>query len=176
MKLQSLLISGCALCLIGLAACDGRDSVDVEPGRDGPFEPSGDPSSRTGDVRTRADAAFAELAQGRTRFESRIGPQPWPEDLPSDWPRPTKARVVADTKQQHADRLLLVDLPGRPDEALDSYRNVLRGHGYEVVRQRTPRTTHALHVKRGGDKAVLTFFGRRHATRLEILFIGGAAG
>jgi hypothetical protein len=174
MKLESLVITGYCLCLVGLTACDGSESV--EPRSDAPVEPSGSTSIRREDIRTRADAAFAELAVGRSRFETRIGPQPWPRDLPSNWPKPTGARVVADTTQQAGDRLLLLDVPGTPDEALDSYRKVLRGLGYDVAQPKTRQSTRALHAKRDGDEAVLTFFGRKHATRLEILFIGGAPG
>lgn len=175
MKLESLFITWCCLCLLGLTACDGSESVEARS--NAPVEASAATSIRREDIRTRADTAFAELAAaGRSRFETRIGPQPWPRDLPSNWPQPTGARVVADTAQQAGDRLLLVDLPGTPDEALDSYRNVLRGRGYDVAEPTTRRSTRALHAKRDGDEAVLTFFGRKHDTRLEILFIGGAPG
>ncbi len=174
MKLESLFITWYCLCLVGLTACDGSESVEARS--DATLEPSGAPSIRREDIRKRADTAFAELAKGRSRFETRIGPQPWPRDLPSNWPKPTGARVVADTAQQAGDRLLLLDLPGTPDETLDSYRNVLRGLGYDVAQPTTRQSTRALHAKRDGDEAVLTFFGRKHDTRLEILFIGGARG
>ena len=128
-------------------------------------------------VRTRADAAFAEMAEGgRTRFESRIGLQPWPEDLPTNWPTPSQASVVAVAKRQPGDLLLLVDLPGSPDQALESYRADLRAGGFHVVRSASQPSPHALHAKRGDDEAVLTFFGRKQATRLEILFVGHASG
>jgi hypothetical protein len=125
----------------------------------------------------RADAAFEALGSGgRTRSESRIGPQPWPDDLPARWPRLDHAQVLSDTRRQEGDRLLLVDLPGTPDHALDRYREALEDVGFDVVRPNTQRPLHALHARRGADEVVLTFFGREHATRIEILFLDAASG
>ena len=180
MKLCSLLFMGFALCLAGSSACDGTRSVEVDTGEDAPREGSTRASLRDDlgrDLPPKADASTRESAGQPSRFETRIGPQPWPEDLPSRWPRPTEARVVADTRQQRGDRLLLVDLPDFPGEALDSYRDALRGRGYDVVdAPQTPRASHVLHAIREGDEAVLTFLGRKQGTRLEILFIGQASG
>jgi hypothetical protein len=58
-----------------------------------------------------------------------------------------------------------------------SGQDALRGRGYDVVdAPQTPRASHVLHAIREGDEAVLTFFGRKQGTRLEILFIGQASG
>ena len=93
--------------LIGLAACDGSESTGFET-------PSGTRSERSTSapgtrerVRDRADAAFAELGRvgGQTRFETRVGSQPWPADLPPSWPTPGDARVVADSKRRGGERL-----------------------------------------------------------------------
>lgn len=185
MKLRSLLFAGCAACAAALTSCDGTETLDakatthdsVEARGDGQLERSYRSGALGVGVRTRADAAFAEMAGGgRTRFESRIGLQPWPEELPTNWPTPSQASVVAVAKQEQGDLLVLVDLPGSLDQALESYRGELRARGYHVVRSASHPSPHALHAKRGEDEAVLTFFGRKRATRLEILFVGHTSG
>lgn len=129
------------------------------------------PETGARDVRARADAAFAELEGGRTRFESRIGPQPWPDDLPANWPIPDQGRLLANTAQQGGGRLLLVDLPDAPERALDFYRTALERGGYEVSSREAKKPGHALHARHGRDEAVLTFIPRADATRVEILFL-----
>ena len=199
MKLRSFLsagcVVGCAACLAAPTACEGGESVDAEASIRRSVESGGghrleraDPiGSGMGDLLTRADAAFREMKEGgRTRFESRVGLQPWPEDLPESWPTPRDARVVASSIQRHSiqrhsiqrqgNRLLLVDLPDRPGEALESYRDELEAAGYRILQPRSGRSSHALHAKRGDDEAILTFFGRKHATRLEILFVARGSG
>ena len=189
MKFRSLLfaacVAGCAACLAALTACEGGESVDadasirlsVEPGSGHPLE-RGDPTgSGMSDLLTRADTAFAEMKGGdRTRFESRVGLQPWPKDLPESWPIPRDARVVAASIQRQGNRLLLVDLPARPGEALESYRDELEASGYRIFQPQSGPSNHALRAKRGDDEAILTFFGREHATRLEILFVARGSG
>ena len=184
-QLRSLPFTGCVVCVLALTSCDATETVEadasihvsVDAGNDEQSGPSDRSRAEWPGVRTRAEAAFAEMkGGGRTHFESRIGLQPWPEDLPTNWPTPIQARVVADATQQHADRLLLVDLPGSPDEALESYRQALRVRGYHVVRVASRQSAHELHAKRGDSEVILSFFGRKHATRLEILFVGGASG
>ena len=75
-----------------------------------------------------------------------------------------------------ARHLLLVDLPGAPDQALSSYREALQRSGFETRRPRDPQLRHALHARRGDEQAVLTFFARDDATRLEIFFLGITSG
>lgn len=156
--------------------------------------PAGD---ATGEVASRAGAsrvdAFASLAGegdaaieggdedpsiGRTRVlrrDARIGPQPWPTDLPVGWPRPDDARVLADSRRNEGDRLILADLPGPPERALARYRDALHALGYAVERTRTRRFPHALHARGEHAEAVLTFFERDARTRVEILLLAGDA-
>jgi hypothetical protein len=194
MKLRSVLLAGCVVgCtayLAALTAFEGDESVDAQASIRRSVEFGGghrieraDPSgSGMRDLLTRADVAFREMKEGgRTRFESRVGLQPWPEDLPESWPTPRDARVVASSIQRHSiqrqgNRLLLVDLPDRPGEALESYRDELEAGGYRILQPRSGRSNHALHAKRGDDEAILTFSGRKHATRLEILFVARGSG
>jgi hypothetical protein len=178
LKLQSLLF---VVCVALLPSCDGTETADSDVSIQVSVETLEEERSRRpnrsrsalADVLTRADAAFAELGVPRpVRFDSRIGPQPWPTDLPNRWPTPSQARVVAVAMQREGNRLLLIDLPGSARESLAHYRNALRAEGYRVARRESRRSTHALRVKSGEDEVVLTFFGRKHGTRLEILFVG----
>jgi hypothetical protein len=186
MKLRALLFVGFAVCTGSLPSCDGTETAETAA----PIQASTTAARGTGQgerphrsmaglaaVRTRADAAFAEMEGARrSRFESRIGLQPWPEDLPRSWPTPNQARVVAIAMQPQGNRLLLVDLPGSPRETLESYRDLLRARGYHVVRPASHESTQTLHATLGDDEAVLTFFRRKQATRLEILFVGLGSG
>ncbi len=185
MKLRSLLIVGFAVCIALLPSCDATESAETAASTKASNSARGTglarrpKHSKTGlaAVRARADAAFAEMKGARrSRFESRIGLQPWPKDLPRNWPTPSRARVVAVAMQPQGNRLLLVDLPGSPRAALKSYRDLLRAGGYHVVRPARRESTHALHARLDDDEAVLTFFERKQATRLEILFVGHGSG
>lgn len=185
MKLRSLLFIGFAVCIALLPSCDGTESAETAaptkasaaaPGTGLAKRPKHPMAGLTA-VHARADAAFAEMkGASRSRSESRIGLQPWPEDLPRNWPTPSRARVVGVAMQPQGNRLLLVDLPGSPRAALESYQNLLRAGGYHVVRPATRKSTHALHARLDDDEAVLRFFERKQATRLEILFVGRGSG
>ncbi len=132
-------------------------------------------AERLDGVRSRADAAFAKLgSEDRTQSQSRIGLQPWPEDLPARWPRPNESRVLADTSRHEGDRLLLVDVPDDPAAAATFYQAALLAEGYEVDRTSTRRVQHALHASLADHEVVLTFLPREKATRIEILFLRGA--
>jgi len=175
MKPQQLLVTTCALICVAWIGCDGLDGLESDPGRDGCIsEAADDPPLQAGaarDIRDRADAAFESLADGRTRFETRIGPQPWPRDLPENWPTPSGGLVLADTDGREEGRLLLVDLAGSIDQALLSYQTALLASGFEVDREGTVGGGKALRAQRGSTKATLRFFAREDSTRLEILFI-----
>jgi len=205
MKSESLLGTALALALALLVAagCDDSSSrpANTKPesraraGFEGTtsfgFQPEPAPAQGA-DVRSRADAAFAELmeadpiqaepgsdgssAGARDRFETRVGPQAWPSDLPSRWPIPDSGRLIADTRRTQGGRLLLVDLPGAPDRALDAYLEALREAGFEVDRGDLRSAPSALFARRGEDQAVLTFVARETDTRLEILFVSAASG
>jgi hypothetical protein len=186
MKLRSLLFVGFAVCSTALLpSCDGTESVETAAstkassaarGTGTPERPKHSVKGLAA-VRARADDAFAEMKGARrSRFESRIGLQPWPEDLPRNWPTPSRARVVGLAMQPQGNRLLLVDLPGSPRAALESYRDLLRAGGYRVVRPTTRKSTLALHARLDEDEAVLRFFERNQATRLEILFVSHGSG
>jgi hypothetical protein len=127
-------------------------------------------------VRSRADDAFAALDEEFAKSETRVGPQPWPRDLPPRWPRPAEATLVADTKQAAGDRLMLVNLPGPPDRAVERYSEALSASGYEVDPAKSRKPGSALHVRGENHEAVLIFFAREKATRVEILFLTRAAG
>lgn len=183
MKLRSLLFVGFAACVASLASCDGSENANRDASIQVAIDPPDEEPNRhpkrsrapLTKILARADAAFAEMemkGQQAERFESHIGPQPWPDDLPSDWPTPTQARVVAVTIQDQGNRLLLVDLPESAHESLIFYRDALRAGGYQVATAKTQKSAYALHAINGDDEAVLTFFDRKHATRLEILLIG----
>jgi len=174
MKLRALLCIGSLLVLGAAIACDNADAPRTAP--PDPGTRSALPEAEARDLRARADAAFAELEGGHTRFESRIGPQPWPDDLPTNWPIPAQARLVASTAQQSGGRLLLVDLPGSSDRARELYRDALERGGYDVSNHETKKLKQALLAKHGRDQAVLTFIGRAEATRVEILLLPPAAG
>ncbi len=138
--------------------------------------------SRLEAIRARADRAFDEMdgssrgqsGQRTTRSTNRIGPQPWPADLPTMWPRLESARVLADTRRD-GDRLLLVDLPGSPAEAAAEYGKALRSRGYSIDQTESARVGRAIHAESPDHEAVLTFFPRDEITRLEILFLGKSA-
>jgi len=170
MKLQELLILGFALLSISWMGCDGSD----------PERKCGDclvestdgsrlDTATARDIRLRANAAFEQSSDHRSRFESRIGPQPWPGDLPANWPTPSSALVLADTLDRKSGRLLLVNLAGPFDQALASYRSALETGGFEV-----DRSHNTLHAKRDRVIATLNFFAREDSTRLEILFIANS--
>ncbi len=182
-----VLAASCAL-----PACDGaRLAGDTTPGERkavaeaGPAPTSAPEAEGLAAVRARADAAFAALDPGRIeRSRTRIGPQPWPRDLPAAWPRLDPARVVADSVRPGRGRLLLVDVPGAPEHALESLREALDERGFETRRPERLRAPIALHAWLGDDDVVLTFHDReydrehdreRH-TRLEILFVEPASG
>lgn len=195
MKLGSLVRTACALALLLSTACDDATSRDADVLSGGSGEARYDGSGSFGfraaaapddvaDVRSRADEAFAELERleagadaGTTeRFDSRVGPQAWPSDLPSHWPIPDSGQLLADTRHERGERLLLVDLPGSPDRALDAYRDALRGAGFEVENGQVQSARRALFARRGEEQAVLTFAAGETATRLEILFVRPASG
>lgn len=180
MKLPTRTGFACGLAIaIGWLACDGRDPSDTAPG----LEPVGEAEElRTSDstsgegaglagVRARAEAAFEDPAIRPERYTTRVGPQPWPTDLPSQWPKPAAGRVVADSKRAGGERLLLVDLPGSADEAFADYRRSLRDGRFEIDETSSDSSKLGLRVRRGSDQATLRFFDREHRTRVEILFL-----
>ena len=136
------------------------------------------PEGRLASVRAWADADSATTtgSDARTYGRTRIGPQPWPDDLPPDWPALEPARVLADTWRDPGDRLLLVDWPERPAHAVDSLRHALEARGYRVVEPRTRGPRHALHALSDDAEVVLTFFARDASSRVEILFLAPATG
>jgi hypothetical protein len=175
MKLHELLVTAGALFSLAWIGCDAGEDLEskrgcsewaVEDAENNPLS-----LEAAGNVRNRANAAFDALNGRKTRFESRIGPQPWPRDLPENWPRPRGASLLADTNGRDEGRLLLIDLSDSIDQALDAYQLALRESGFEVVRAGTDGRGGALHASRGGMKATLRFFARADSTRLEILFI-----
>jgi len=163
--------------VIALAGCE-RASNETHSRPDGAraSRSSRLPAERARAVRDKADAAFAEQADPAIRHETRVGPQPWPEDLPSRWPVLSQATVVADTLRGEGDRLLLVNLPGSPDEAIDSYQAALVERGYRVDRPSLRRDRRALHAQSAEHEAVLTFVSRDRITRIEILFLARETG
>lgn len=171
--LRSLFLS----IVIAIAGCDQASNEAAMPSNTArlsrPNMSSGEPMSS---VRDKADAAFAALEGPAIRHETRIGPQPWPEDLPSRWPMLAQATVVADTLRGEGDRLLLVNLPGSPDEAIASYQAALVERGYRVDRPRLRRDRRALHAQSAEHEAVLTFVSRDRITRVEILFLAHGTG
>ena len=109
-----------------------------------------------------------------TRSEGRVGPQPWPTDLPDGWPLALAGQVVADTRTD-GDRLLLVDVRESRRETVEAYADALRAEGFRVEvgeREGTP----ALRAIGGSARAELTFFAGETVTRVEILFPSAAAG
>jgi hypothetical protein len=166
------------VCLvITLAACDqGSNEVTARLDAARPARSDLSWRERASALRDRADAAFAAQGAPAIRHETRVGPQPWPEDLPSRWPLFAEATVVADTLRGEGDRLLLVNWPGSPAEAIDSYQAALAERGYRVDRPRLRRDRHALHAQSGEHEAVLTFISRDHVTRVEILFLARGTG
>ncbi len=158
---------------LALSACQEPGAREADSGETLPFELTED---RAASIRETADAAFAELESAPTRSETRVGPQPWPKDLPGRWPFPTEATVVADTRHGAGDRLLLVNLPGSPDRAMAAYQSALRERGYDVDRGQLRPPLRALQAQSPEHQAVLTFIAREKATRVEILFLAKAAG
>lgn len=178
---RTIAILAFATAPLGLASCD----ADVPPDE---HEPVPTEAAATGPaaakrvagpdelevIRSRADAAFAALDEPSARSETRIGPQPWPADLPAGWPRLQDGRVLADTRR-NGDRLLLVDLPGEPDDARDRYGAALRAEGFDVV-PGADRAAGSLRATGATTAAELTFYPRETVTRVEILFRDPAAG
>ena len=178
MKLRTAWLIGCTVIALATTGCDGRESESTTPDW-----PNGPNRAETGqglarldgaflrELRLRADAAFDSSRHDRSRFQSRIGPQPWPRDLPRRWPQPVRAVVVADAKGLEKGRLLLIDLPGPRKRELESYRLALLDHGFTIDRTDMPGDTGRLRVKGGDVEASLRFLSRGHDTRLEILFL-----
>lgn len=176
---RRLAITGAIGLVLSLAACeDGRArldraglesaaAIDVESGAAG--ERGGAADGLAG-VRARADAAFAARKTPPTRRTSRIGVQPWPSDLPAQWPKPARATVLADARRP-GERLLLVDLPTSADDAARTFDEALRAGGYAVEHADTRRIRHALHATGRDHEVVLTFTARERTTRIEILFL-----
>ncbi len=182
---EATLACAIAVCLI---ACDGNERT-AENGRaqDAAHATSHLPASpdprRSADadlasIRDRADAAFAALEPSRSQGKSRVGPRPWPDDLPVAWPAAAAGQVLADTRRD-GDRLLLVDVPGERDAALERYAEDLRAGGFHVEAGRHGGTP-SLRAQAGDAEAELTFYAResggKPVTRVEILFPGRAAG
>jgi FAD/FMN-containing dehydrogenase len=61
------------------------------------------------------------------------------------------------------------------DPAADDFGRALRANGYKVDHANTRHIQHALYAKTLGMEVVLTFFPHDEQTRVEILFLGGAA-
>ena len=164
---------------IALTACEEQTATEAvlhaEPAFDevGSFDGSGDWAESILDA---ADADFARPRDAASRSETRVGPQPWPQDLPGHWPVLREATVVADMKQRAGDRLLLVNVPGSPDRAMATYQSALRERGYDVERPRLRHDRRALHAQSAEHEAVLTFFAREKVTRIEILFLARTTG
>jgi len=180
MKFPSPILVACGLALaLGWSACDSQGPSDTPSGTDRVGDsgegrrPGSTPGADGGldGIRARAEAAFEDPSIQPERFETRVGPQPWPRDLPSNWPRPATGRVVADSKRAGGERLLLIDLPGSADEALATYRRALRNEDFEVEESSPDGSKRGLRVRRGRDEASLRFFDRDHRTRIEILFL-----
>lgn len=193
MKLFSPLSLGFALVAIALCACDdviertgdlrlgdrANANADASPEASARAALTDGPARSTEwakSIHDSAEAAFAALDGPPIRSESRIGPQPWPGDLPARWPMLGEATVVADTKRREGDRLLLVNVPFSPERAMDAYQSALRERGYEVQRPQSGTGPRALHAQSPDHEAVLTFFPREKVTRIEILFLARATG
>jgi hypothetical protein len=167
--------------LLGLPACDGgdpdREAKSVAPLDSMAVDEAPKRSAAPGDldgIRDRADAAFAAMEGPSSRSESRIGPQPWPADLPARWPRLEEGRVLADLRRD-GDRLLLVDWPGDADGAFDRFDAALRAEGFDVVSGQGGGAG-SLSARDATTTAELTFFPRETVTRVEILFREREAG
>ena len=177
MKFAAALRCLCACLVIALAACDpASNEVPSRTDTAAAAHSTRAPGEHARSVRERADAAFAALEAPAIRHQTRVGPQPWPEDLPSRWPLLPEATVVADTLRAEGDRLLLVNLPGSPADAIDFYHDALVERGYRVERPRLRRDRHALHAQSAEHEAVLTFISRDRITRVEILFLARGTG
>ena len=182
---RSRVVSAITVVLATGLACDAMQSEnprgDRSSDRERSAESSGAGPGSLDALRARADAAFAELDRPsdespRERFETRVGPQPWPDDLPDGWPRPAGARVVARSTRDGGDRLLMVDLPGPPRQSSADHRDALRRAGFVVEGVPDAGAGEALRVRRGDERARLDFFERDAHTRLEILFVGTPRG
>ena len=172
MKLQLLFSAGLALLLVAWAGCDGAEfGHDCADCRKNPINETPLAAEIADNIRKRADAAFDRSIDERTRFESRIGPQPWPRGLPVDWPKPSSSRVMADTNSRDDGRLLLVDLSGSLEEAIASYQTALRDVGFQVERTDGGDRHNTFRARRDDVNAILQFFARADSTRLEILFM-----
>lgn len=188
--LSALLVVGLSVALaLTLAACDdaflqapSHESANelAHPGA-GVAESGGTArlalsENRASAIRSAADAAFARLEGRSARHESRVGPQPWPSDLPGRWPVLPDATVVADTRRSEGDRLLLINVPGSAEQAIRLYESVLIDRGYRVDRPPLRRERRALHAQGADHEAVVTFSARERTTRVEILFLAPVTG
>jgi hypothetical protein len=88
----------------------------------------------------------------------------------------SEATVVADTTRAEGERLLLLNVPGSPEEVIRSYQSALVERGYRVDRPRLLHDRRALHAQSAEHEAVLNFLPHDHVTRVEILFLAGATG
>ena len=98
--------------------------------------------------------------------------------MPAAWPAAAAGQVLADARRD-GDRLLLVDVPGERDAALERYSEDLRAGGFQVEAGRQGETP-SLRAKAGDKAAELTFYAResggKPVTRVAILFPGAASG
>jgi hypothetical protein len=178
-SIRPALVPGVVMSILtcfGIAGCDppsAREDADREGSAIAPTALAGSDDAWADTIRDSADAAFASIENAPTRSESRVGPQPWPADLPKRWPRLRDATVVADTKRGGGERLLLANFPGDPDAAMDSIQTAFRDRGYRVEQARSDRTVHA---RSDDHRVVLTFFPRKKVTRVEILLLVEPAG
>jgi len=171
MKLHAPRLIVLALFFVFLVGCDSRDSERAAAGT----RPRGQgtvrlESASLRDIRARADEAFARSKSRSSRFQTRIGPQPWPRDLPRHWPQPTRAVVVADSRRHDAERLLLVDLPGSHASEFKAYVDALVQNGFEIDAIGRDGIHGSLRVIGHEAEANLLFFTHANHTRLEILF------
>jgi hypothetical protein len=159
------------LLVVLVMGCDDRESERAAAGvklqRD---QPDASTATLLPEIRTRAEHAFNQSKAAGSRFQTRIGPQPWPGDLPKRWPRPTRAVVVAYSRSQNAERLLLVDLPGSPAREFAAYVEALLETGFEIDTTGGDGVHGSLRVVADGVDASLRFLAHARHTRLEILF------
>ena len=180
MKALSVLTLMSSLLLWAWLALGGSTSPG-EPLHRAPYArvAAGSPAdARLDAIRERADARFDEARDAKhlPPTRTRVGPQPWPDDLPGDWPVLDGAQLLADSVQAAGDRLLLVDWPEQPARAVARLRAALEARGYRVAEPRMRSTRHALHARGGAGEIVLTVFARDDASRLEILFLASTPG
>lgn len=191
MKLAVPLVMLWSLFALALFGCDEPISHERErvssPSAAEDDAPAQGSSHWADAIRSRAEAAHADAAHraeadrptptaSTRRSQSRVGPQPWPQDLPDAWPRFASATVVADTQQSGGERLLLVDWPGAPENAQGVIQRALLDRGYRVERPELRRRARALHAEAADHEAVLTFHAREQVTRVEILILARATG